>query len=204
SPFPTRRSSDLQRRWDRFPIVDFTAVGRDKPGPTQVPRPRRNWRWCRTLWGRLYAGQRRWDRCPSGDFSAVGRDKPGPTGYEAVPELAVAQDAGPCGASFTPAPQLTQGYCGAVSEPEASAAFGLRVRALGLASVSGPASLSSAAFAAGLAAVRRAVRAACAGLAGAGFGSAAGSSLRTRRSSLSRSSWRFRASIRSSRARMSS
>src|SRR5690606_7421148 len=64
--------------WGRCPSGDFSAVGRDDPAP-QIPRPRRNWRWRRTLWGRLYAGQRRWDRCPIVDFTAVGRDKPGPT-----------------------------------------------------------------------------------------------------------------------------
>src|SRR5690606_33079685 len=77
--------------WGRCPSGDFSAVGRDDPAP-QIPRPRRNWRWRRTLWGRLYAGQRRWDRCPNVDFTAVGRDKPGPTGFEAAPELVTAQD----------------------------------------------------------------------------------------------------------------
>src|SRR5690606_27219449 len=53
------------------------------PAP-QIPRPPRDWRWRRTLWGRLYAGQREWGRCRSVDFTAVGRDKPGPTDSEAA------------------------------------------------------------------------------------------------------------------------
>src|SRR5690554_5706830 len=41
-------------------------------------------RQCRTLWGRLHAGQRRWGRCRSVDLGAAGRDKPGPTDSEAA------------------------------------------------------------------------------------------------------------------------
>src|SRR5690606_26522946 len=61
------------------------------PAP-QIPRPPRDWRWRRTLWGRLHAGQREWGRCRSVDFTAVGRDKPGPTDSEAAAKLALAQD----------------------------------------------------------------------------------------------------------------